>query len=62
MKHPTQSGQVSFAIEQAKNSTINIIIQGPFAQGRADIEIADNETTITIDEQTFKDRGPDQLF
>lgn len=62
IKHPTQSGQVSFAIEQAKNSTINIIIQGPFAQGRADIEIADNETTITIDEQTFKDRGPDQLF
>lgn len=62
IKHPTQSGQVSFAIEQAKNEAINIIIQGPFAQGRVDIEVAETETTITIDEETFKDKSPDHLF
>ncbi|GGZ95627.1 outer membrane lipoprotein LolB [Ignatzschineria ureiclastica] len=62
IKHPTQSGQVSFAIEQAKNEAINIIIQGPFAQGRVDIAIDDQETSITIDEETFKDQNPDRLF
>ncbi len=62
IKHPTQSGQVSFAIEQAKNEAVNIIIQGPFAQGRVDIEVAEKETSITIDEETFKDKNPDRLF
>ena len=62
IKHPTQSGQVSFAIEQIQNEPVNIIIQGPFAQGRVDIELADKETTIKIDEDTFKDSNPDRLF
>ena len=62
IKHPTQSGQVSFNIEQAKNEAVNILIQGPFSQGRVDIQVGDQETTITINEETFKDRNPDRLF
>ncbi len=62
IKHPAQNGQVSFAIEQAKNEALNIIIQGPFAQGRVDIEVKDDETSIVIDEKTFKDKSADRLF
>lgn len=62
IKHPSQSGQVSFAIEQAKNEAVNIIIQGPFAQGRVDIQVDDNETSIVINQETFKDKNPDRLF
>ena len=62
IKHPAQSGQVNFSLEQAQAEPVNIVIQGPFAQGRVDIVIDKNETILKMDDATYTDSDPDKLF
>ena len=62
IKAPEQSGQVGFSIDQNRNEALNIVIQGPFAQGRVDMSIHDSYSTLTTNGQTYSGETPDELF